>query len=52
MPVPEDPGAEDPLAQRIARQASRKLLARHRRNHGTWFGLGMYGMVGPDFDTA
>jgi len=37
---------EDPLAQRIAHRAARRRQALRHRDRGTWFGLGMYGMVG------
>ncbi|HEY0873553.1 MAG TPA: AtpZ/AtpI family protein [Vicinamibacterales bacterium] len=37
---------EDPLARRIAHRAERRRQARRHRERGTWFGLGMYGMVG------
>jgi ATP synthase protein I len=39
-----DPGGE--LGGRVGRQASRKLRARRHRDRSTWFGLGMYGLVG------
>ena len=37
---------EDPLARRIAHRAKRKRHARQHHTRATWFGLGMYGMVG------
>ena len=40
------PAPDDPLASRIARRARRRQRARRHRERGTWFGLGMYGMVG------
>lgn len=30
----------------VARKEARKLRARRHRGRGTWFGLGMYGLVG------
>jgi ATP synthase protein I len=44
--VPEPPAGDDELGGRIARQARRKLRARRHRHRSTWFGLGMYGLVG------
>jgi ATP synthase protein I len=44
--VPEGRTSEDRLSRRIASQERRKLRARRHRAHGTWFGLGMYGLVG------
>lgn len=41
---PEPP--EDPLARRVAQRAERRKRARKHRARATWFGLGMYGMVG------
>lgn len=38
--------APDPLSGRIDRQARRKMRARRHRHRATWFGLGMYGLVG------
>lgn len=46
MPAPEDPGVEDPLTKRITQQTRRKLRAREHHDQSTWFGLGMYGMIG------
>lgn len=37
---------EDPLARRIGHRAARRRQARRHRDGSTWFGLGMYGMVG------
>jgi ATP synthase protein I len=37
---------EDGLGTPIARKEARKLRARRHRGRGTWFGLGMYGLVG------
>lgn len=37
---------EDPLARTIGQRAARRRQARTHRDRGTWFGLGMYGMVG------
>jgi ATP synthase protein I len=34
------------LSGRIDRRARRKLRARRQRDRTTWFGLGMYGLVG------
>lgn len=42
----EEERSEDPLARRIAHRAERKRRARRHRERSTWFGLGMYGMVG------
>lgn len=42
----ERPGADEELGGRIAHQARRKLRARRHRDRSTWFGLGMYGLVG------
>lgn len=44
--MPEGPGVDDELGDRIDRQARRKLRARRHRDRSTWFGLGMYGLVG------
>jgi ATP synthase protein I len=44
--VPERPGADGELSGRVANQARRKLRARRHRDRSTWFGLGMYGLVG------
>lgn len=44
--MPERPGADGELSGRVARQARRKLRARRHRDRSTWFGLGMYGLVG------
>lgn len=42
-----EPGDDDrALADEVARRATRKLRARRERNRSTWFGLGMYGLVG------
>lgn len=38
--------SDDPLARRIAHRAGRRRQALRHRDRGTWFGLGMYGMVG------
>lgn len=46
MSEPEVEPPEDPLARRIAHRAARRKQARRHRHRGTWFGLGMYGMVG------
>jgi ATP synthase protein I len=32
--------------EQIGDKEQRKLKARKRRNHGIWFGLGMFGVVG------
>lgn len=37
---------DDPLARRIAHRVDRRRQARRHRRRSTWFGLGMYGMVG------
>lgn len=42
----ERPGVDGELGGRIGRQAQRKLRARRHRDRSTWFGLGMYGLVG------
>jgi len=34
------------LDERVARKEARKLRARRHRGRGTWFGLGVYGLVG------
>lgn len=34
------------LHERIGRKAARKLRARHERDRGLWFGLGMFGLIG------
>jgi ATP synthase protein I len=34
------------LREPVARKEARKIRARRHREHGTWFGLGMYGLVG------
>lgn len=34
------------LGGRVARKEARKVRARRHRGRGTWFGLGMYGLVG------
>ncbi len=44
--MPEEDRREDPLARDIARRAARRRRARRHRERSTWFGLGMYGMVG------
>ena len=44
--MPEQPLARDELGGRIDRQARRKMRARRHRDRSTWFGLGMYGLVG------
>lgn len=37
---------DDPLARNIGLRAERRRRARRHRERSTWFGLGMYGMVG------
>jgi ATP synthase protein I len=44
--VAERRDARTDLGGRVAKQASRKLRARRHRDRSTWFGLGMYGLVG------
>jgi ATP synthase protein I len=44
--VPDRQDARGELGGRIARQTRRKLRARQHRDRSTWFGLGMYGLVG------
>ena len=44
--MPEEDRPEDPLARKIAHRAARRRRARRHRERSTWFGLGMYGMVG------
>lgn len=45
--MPDAPGdADDALSARIDRRARRKMRARGRPQRATWFGLGMYGLVG------
>lgn len=34
------------LSAEVGRKAERKLKARGEREHGVWFGLGMFGLVG------
>jgi ATP synthase protein I len=34
------------LARRIGRKAERRARSRRQRDHGVWFGLGMFGLVG------
>ncbi len=46
MSAPEPPPPVDPLDRRIAGRTRRKRQARRHRERSTWFGLGMYGMVG------
>ena len=46
MSEPEKKPSEDPLAQRIGHRAARRKQADRHRERGSWFGLGMYGMVG------
>lgn len=46
MPAPDFKLGRDSLARRIAHRAARRRQARRHRDRGTWFGLGMYGMVG------
>lgn len=46
MSAPDPERPHDPLARRIAHRAERRRKARRHRDRGTWFGLGMYGMVG------
>ncbi len=40
------PGKSDHVASEIGQKAERKLRARRRQNVSTWFGLGMFGLVG------
>jgi ATP synthase protein I len=44
--VPDRPEREHGLSRTVAGQERRKLRARRHRTGGTWFGLGMYGLVG------
>jgi ATP synthase protein I len=44
--VADRPDRGGELGGRVGRQASRKLRARRHRDRSTWFGLGMYGLVG------
>jgi ATP synthase protein I len=44
--VTERRDSADRLSRRVAGQERRKLRARRHRHRGTWFGLGMYGLVG------
>lgn len=37
---------KDAFADRIDRQAQRRLRARHNAGKGVWFGLGMMGLIG------
>ena len=34
------------MGRQVERREARKLLARRRRGHGVWFGLGQFGLVG------
>jgi ATP synthase protein I len=44
--VPEHSDRQRGLSRTVGRQERRKLRARRHRMRGTWFGLGMYGLVG------
>lgn len=44
---PSDPRTgSDPLSDEVGRRAERKQRARENRRATTWFGLGMFGLVG------
>lgn len=38
--------AQEPFDKQINRRAKRKLTARKQQKRPTWFGLGMFGLVG------
>jgi ATP synthase protein I len=40
------PEHEKDLPENIGRKAERKIRARKEDEHGVWFGLGMFGLVG------
>ena len=47
--LPSDPKTDSrnaPLSDEIGRRAERKQRARENRRATTWFGLGMFGLVG------
>jgi ATP synthase protein I len=44
--VPDRLDRERGLSRTVADQERRKIRARRHRWRGTWFGLGMYGLVG------
>ena len=49
MAEPQDrkrPEGIQPLANRVQRDAERKIRARQTRGRTAWFGLGMFGLVG------
>lgn len=38
--------SRDTFNQQVNRRVERKLSARKQQNHSTWFGFGMFGLVG------
>jgi ATP synthase protein I len=50
MPGPDSTEERGPAAEEFSRQVGRKedrkLKARKRQDHGVWFGLGMFGLIG------
>lgn len=44
--MPERSAGQRELSRRVAQQERRKIRARQHHTRGTWFGLGMYGLVG------
>lgn len=44
--MPERPDRERELSRTVAGQERRKLRARRQGKGATWFGLGLYGLVG------
>lgn len=45
-PVPPLRPEEEALTEEVGRKEERKLRARREKEHGIWFGLGMFGLVG------
>lgn len=43
---PPPPNENNPVADKVARKAARKMRARGERRLGVWFGLGMFGIIG------
>lgn len=46
MVDPPSEDGEEALSDSIQRRAERKLRARREGQHATWFGLGLFGLVG------
>jgi ATP synthase protein I len=42
----KDIDSREMFDKQVSRRAIRKLSARKEKNHSTWFGLGMFGLVG------